>query len=48
MLYMEALQTHTLEEQRAQLDALNADLADARQALSESQVIACFITLIAC
>ena len=36
MLYKEALQTHTLEEQARQLEELNAELADTRESLRES------------
>jgi len=37
MLYKEALQTHTLEEQTLQLETLNAEIAETRQELSESK-----------
>ena len=37
MLYKEALQTHTLEEQARQLEELNAELADTRESLRETQ-----------
>jgi chromosome segregation ATPase len=37
MLYKEALQTQTLEDQERQLEELNEELADARESLRESQ-----------
>ena len=37
MLYKEALQTQTLQEQEKQLEDLNMELADARDSLRESQ-----------
>jgi len=37
MLYKEALQTHTLEEQTMQLETLNAEIAETRQELTEAK-----------
>ena len=37
MLYKEALQTHTLEENERQIEELNVELADARESLREAK-----------
>jgi len=40
MLYKEALQSHTLEEQERQIEEINVELADTRQGLREAEAAA--------
>ena len=40
MLYKEALQTHTLEEQERQIEEINVELADTRESLREANAAA--------